>query len=167
MPKVIYCLHALSSHLFKIGKAPLIHDVFGKAVFTGNYIILILFNYTILALLPYKWIHSAPKLHQTLLIFSQTNGRQRGDRASCAVLYHQSRLVEPCVSVLWYTKHSIIPCACAVSEFSGLIKFCVNRRVLYLRFQLDPITKPPLSPCASVGRLNLTNFYLFQLKLDK
>lgn len=54
MPKVIYCLHALSSHLFKIGKAPLIHDVFGKAVFTGNYIIIILFKYTILALLPYK-----------------------------------------------------------------------------------------------------------------
>lgn len=36
MPKVIYCLHALSSHLFKLGKAPLIHDVFGKAVFTGE-----------------------------------------------------------------------------------------------------------------------------------
>ncbi|XP_045778410.1 ras GTPase-activating-like protein IQGAP1 [Maniola jurtina] len=36
MPKVIYCLHALSSHLFKLGKAPLIHDVFGKAVFTDE-----------------------------------------------------------------------------------------------------------------------------------
>ncbi|XP_046964971.1 ras GTPase-activating-like protein IQGAP1 [Vanessa cardui] len=36
MPKVIYCLHALSSHLFKIGKAPLIHDLFGKAIFTDE-----------------------------------------------------------------------------------------------------------------------------------
>ncbi|XP_011560492.3 ras GTPase-activating-like protein IQGAP1 isoform X1 [Plutella xylostella] len=36
MPRVIYCIHALSSHLFKIGKAPLIHDVFGKAVFTDE-----------------------------------------------------------------------------------------------------------------------------------
>ncbi|XP_059051114.1 ras GTPase-activating-like protein IQGAP1 isoform X2 [Achroia grisella] len=36
MPRVIYCLHALSSHLFKIGKAPLIHDVFGTAVFTDE-----------------------------------------------------------------------------------------------------------------------------------
>ncbi|KAI5640597.1 GTPase-activator protein for ras-like GTPase domain-containing protein [Phthorimaea operculella] len=36
MPRVIYCLHALSSHLFKLGKAPLIHDVFGKAVFTDE-----------------------------------------------------------------------------------------------------------------------------------
>lgn len=36
MPKVVYCLHALSSHLFKLGKAPLIRDVFGKAVFTGK-----------------------------------------------------------------------------------------------------------------------------------
>lgn len=37
MPRVIYCIHALSSHLFKMGKAPLIHDVFGKAVFTGKF----------------------------------------------------------------------------------------------------------------------------------
>ncbi|XP_041975421.1 ras GTPase-activating-like protein IQGAP1 isoform X2 [Aricia agestis] len=36
MPRVIYCLHALSSHLFKLGKAPLIRDVFGKAVFTDE-----------------------------------------------------------------------------------------------------------------------------------
>ncbi|XP_026319538.1 ras GTPase-activating-like protein IQGAP1 [Hyposmocoma kahamanoa] len=36
MPRVIYCLHALSSHLFKLGKAPLIHDVYGKAVFTDE-----------------------------------------------------------------------------------------------------------------------------------
>ncbi|XP_072942968.1 ras GTPase-activating-like protein IQGAP1 [Epargyreus clarus] len=36
MPRVIYCLHALSSHLFKLGKAPIIHDVFGKAVFTDE-----------------------------------------------------------------------------------------------------------------------------------
>ncbi|XP_050681178.1 ras GTPase-activating-like protein IQGAP1 [Leptidea sinapis] len=36
MPRLIYCIHALSSHLFKLGKAPLIHDVFGKAVFTDE-----------------------------------------------------------------------------------------------------------------------------------
>ncbi|KAG6440461.1 ras GTPase-activating-like protein IQGAP1 [Manduca sexta] len=36
MPKVIYCIHALSSHLFKLGKAPLIHDVFGKVTFTDE-----------------------------------------------------------------------------------------------------------------------------------
>ncbi|KAM3967909.1 ras GTPase-activating-like protein IQGAP1 [Aphomia sociella] len=36
MPRVIYCLHALSSHLFKLGKAPLIHDVFGTAFFTDE-----------------------------------------------------------------------------------------------------------------------------------
>ncbi|KAL4712639.1 hypothetical protein ACJJTC_007936 [Scirpophaga incertulas] len=36
MPRVIYCIHALSSHLFKIGKAPLIRDVFGKVVFTDE-----------------------------------------------------------------------------------------------------------------------------------
>ncbi|XP_052757623.1 ras GTPase-activating-like protein IQGAP1 isoform X2 [Galleria mellonella] len=36
MPRVIYCLHALSTHLFKLGKAPLIHDVFGTAVFTDE-----------------------------------------------------------------------------------------------------------------------------------
>lgn len=35
IPRLIYCIHALSSHLFKLGKAPLIHDVFGKVVFTG------------------------------------------------------------------------------------------------------------------------------------
>ncbi|KAL0901487.1 hypothetical protein ABMA27_006732 [Loxostege sticticalis] len=36
MPRVIYCIHALSSHLFKLGKAPLIHDVFGTAIFTDE-----------------------------------------------------------------------------------------------------------------------------------
>lgn len=36
MPRVIYCIHALSSHLFKLGKAPLIQDVFGTAIFTGK-----------------------------------------------------------------------------------------------------------------------------------
>ncbi|XP_021188821.3 ras GTPase-activating-like protein IQGAP1 [Helicoverpa armigera] len=36
MPRVIYCIHALSSHLFKLGKAPLIHDVFGKVIFTDE-----------------------------------------------------------------------------------------------------------------------------------
>ncbi|KAJ0182491.1 hypothetical protein K1T71_001860 [Dendrolimus kikuchii] len=36
MPRVIYCIHALSSHLFKMGKAPLIHDVFGKIIFTDE-----------------------------------------------------------------------------------------------------------------------------------
>ncbi|GBP92748.1 Ras GTPase-activating-like protein IQGAP2 [Eumeta japonica] len=36
MPRLIYCVHALSSHLFKLGKAPLIRDVFGKAIFTDE-----------------------------------------------------------------------------------------------------------------------------------
>lgn len=35
MPKVIYCLHALSTHLFKRGQAPLIQDLFGKVDFSG------------------------------------------------------------------------------------------------------------------------------------
>jgi hypothetical protein len=35
MPRVIYCLHALSTHLFKLGKAPLIQDLYGKVNFTG------------------------------------------------------------------------------------------------------------------------------------
>nr|CAD7568265.1 unnamed protein product [Timema californicum] len=34
MPRVVYCLHALSTHLFKQGKAPLIQDLYGKVVFT-------------------------------------------------------------------------------------------------------------------------------------
>jgi len=36
MPKVIYCLHALSTHLFKRGQAPLIQDLFGKVDFSGK-----------------------------------------------------------------------------------------------------------------------------------
>ncbi|XP_069669169.1 ras GTPase-activating-like protein IQGAP1 isoform X2 [Periplaneta americana] len=36
MPRVIYCLHALSTHLFKLGKAPLIQDLFGKVSFTDE-----------------------------------------------------------------------------------------------------------------------------------
>lgn len=36
MPRVIYCIHALSTHLFKLGKAPKIQDLYGKINFTGN-----------------------------------------------------------------------------------------------------------------------------------
>jgi len=36
MPKVIYCLHALSTHLFKRGQAPLIQDLYGKVDFSGD-----------------------------------------------------------------------------------------------------------------------------------
>lgn len=39
MPRVIYCIHALSSHLFKLGKAPQIQDLYGKVTFTGIYVI--------------------------------------------------------------------------------------------------------------------------------
>jgi hypothetical protein len=35
MPRVIYCLHALSTHLFNLGKAPPIQDLYGKVNFTG------------------------------------------------------------------------------------------------------------------------------------
>nr|XP_050869767.1 ras GTPase-activating-like protein IQGAP1 isoform X2 [Vespula vulgaris] len=34
MPRVIYCIHALSTHLFKLGKAPKIQDLYGKINFT-------------------------------------------------------------------------------------------------------------------------------------
>lgn len=34
MPKVIYCIHALSVHLFHLGQAPLIQDLFGKIHFS-------------------------------------------------------------------------------------------------------------------------------------
>lgn len=41
MPRVIYCIHALSTHLFKLGKAPQIQDLYGKVNFTGiNFILL-------------------------------------------------------------------------------------------------------------------------------
>ncbi|PNF36843.1 hypothetical protein B7P43_G08858, partial [Cryptotermes secundus] len=36
MPRVIYCLHALSTHLFKLGKAPMIQDLYGKVNFTDE-----------------------------------------------------------------------------------------------------------------------------------
>lgn len=36
MPKVIYCLHALSTHLFKRGQAPLIQDLYGKVDFSAE-----------------------------------------------------------------------------------------------------------------------------------
>ncbi|XP_050432882.1 ras GTPase-activating-like protein IQGAP1 [Adelges cooleyi] len=36
MPKVIYCLHALSTHLFKRGEAPLILDLYGKVNFSAE-----------------------------------------------------------------------------------------------------------------------------------
>ncbi|NWH85210.1 IQGA3 protein, partial [Aegithalos caudatus] len=34
MPRVIYCIHALSFYLFKLGLAPLIQDLYGKVNFT-------------------------------------------------------------------------------------------------------------------------------------
>ncbi|XP_068082254.1 ras GTPase-activating-like protein IQGAP1 [Anabrus simplex] len=34
MPKVIFCIHALSTHLYKLGRAPLIQDLYGKVNFT-------------------------------------------------------------------------------------------------------------------------------------
>lgn len=46
MPKVIYCLHALSTHLFKRGQAPLIQDLFGKVDFSGDYIFIKIVNFT-------------------------------------------------------------------------------------------------------------------------
>ncbi|RZF35835.1 hypothetical protein LSTR_LSTR008941 [Laodelphax striatellus] len=36
MPKTIYCIHALGTHLFKLGKAPLIQDLYGKVKFTDD-----------------------------------------------------------------------------------------------------------------------------------
>ncbi|XP_017888182.1 ras GTPase-activating-like protein IQGAP1 isoform X2 [Ceratina calcarata] len=36
MPRVIYCIHALSTHLFKLGKAPQIQDLYGKVNFTDD-----------------------------------------------------------------------------------------------------------------------------------
>lgn len=36
MPKLIYCIHALSTHLFKLGRAPQIQDLYGKINFTGE-----------------------------------------------------------------------------------------------------------------------------------
>ena len=36
MPRLIYCIHALSTHLFKLGKAPQIQDLYGKVNFTGK-----------------------------------------------------------------------------------------------------------------------------------
>lgn len=41
MPRAIYCIHALSSHLFKLGKAPQIQDLYGKVNFTGTRVILL------------------------------------------------------------------------------------------------------------------------------
>ncbi|KAL1449105.1 hypothetical protein WDU94_000338, partial [Cyamophila willieti] len=34
LPRLIYCIHALSRHLFRTGHAPLIQDLFGKVTFT-------------------------------------------------------------------------------------------------------------------------------------
>jgi len=39
MPRVIYCIHALSTHLFKLGKAPLIQDLYGKIDFSGMHFV--------------------------------------------------------------------------------------------------------------------------------
>ncbi|XP_058789628.1 ras GTPase-activating-like protein IQGAP1 isoform X2 [Phymastichus coffea] len=36
MPRLIYCIHALSTHLFKLGKAPQIQDLYGKVNFTDE-----------------------------------------------------------------------------------------------------------------------------------
>ncbi|XP_048514358.1 ras GTPase-activating-like protein IQGAP1 isoform X2 [Athalia rosae] len=36
MPRVIYCIHALSTHLFKMGMAPQIQDLYGKVNFTDE-----------------------------------------------------------------------------------------------------------------------------------
>ncbi|CAL1687839.1 unnamed protein product [Lasius platythorax] len=36
MPRVIYCLHALSTHLFKLGKAPPMQDLYGKVNFSDE-----------------------------------------------------------------------------------------------------------------------------------
>lgn len=38
MPKLIYCIHALSLFLFKLGLAPQIQDLYGKATFTEEQI---------------------------------------------------------------------------------------------------------------------------------
>lgn len=36
MPKLIYCIHALSTHLFKLGIAPSIQDLFGRIEFNSK-----------------------------------------------------------------------------------------------------------------------------------
>ncbi|KAJ8679150.1 hypothetical protein QAD02_014937 [Eretmocerus hayati] len=36
MPRLIYCIHALSTHLFKLGRAPQIQDLYGKVNFTDE-----------------------------------------------------------------------------------------------------------------------------------
>jgi len=36
MPRVIYCIHALSLYLFKLGRAPQIQDLYGKIKFTDE-----------------------------------------------------------------------------------------------------------------------------------
>ncbi|XP_048360249.1 ras GTPase-activating-like protein IQGAP3 [Sphaerodactylus townsendi] len=36
MPRVVYCIHALSLYLFKLGLAPQIQDLYGKVNFTGD-----------------------------------------------------------------------------------------------------------------------------------
>lgn len=45
MPRVIYCLHALSTHLFKLGKAPPMQDLYGKVNFSGMYSLLCSLQY--------------------------------------------------------------------------------------------------------------------------
>uniref|UniRef100_A0A673CTI4 IQ motif containing GTPase activating protein 3 n=1 Tax=Sphaeramia orbicularis TaxID=375764 RepID=A0A673CTI4_9TELE len=37
MPRAIYCIHALSLFLYRLGKAPQIHDLYGKVKFTGKF----------------------------------------------------------------------------------------------------------------------------------
>ena len=36
MPKVIYCIHGLSWYLYKLGRAPPMQDLSGKAKFTND-----------------------------------------------------------------------------------------------------------------------------------
>jgi len=36
MPRVVYCIHALSTHLFRLGKTPAMGDLYGKAFFTSK-----------------------------------------------------------------------------------------------------------------------------------
>ena len=36
MPRLCYCIHALSMHMFKLGLAPQIHDLEGQLKFTAE-----------------------------------------------------------------------------------------------------------------------------------
>lgn len=51
MPKVIYCIHALSAYLFRSGQAPLIQSLFSKVQFSSKFdfktILIIIHNTTL------------------------------------------------------------------------------------------------------------------------